>query len=152
MRDPAAGKAGLLVPGAIEHAGPGLQEVCGALGIPPVIHMGSCVDNARILQLCALLATELGVDMADLPVAASSPEWYSEKAAAIGTYAVASGITTHLGHPPNITGSETVTKLALSGLNDLVGACFIIEPDPFKAAELLDAHITAKRQALGLAG
>ncbi len=146
----AAGKAGLLVPEAIEQAGPGLREICGALSIPPVIHMGSCVDNARILQLCALLANELGVDIADLPVAASSPEWYSEKAAAIGTYAVASGIYTHLGHPPNITGSKIVTDLALSGLDDLIGACFVIEPDPFAAADLIDKRITAKRTALGL--
>lgn len=146
----AAGKAGLLLPEAIDQAGPGLREVCGALGIPPVLHMGSCVDNARILQLCALLANELGVDISDLPVAASSPEWYSEKAAAIGTYAVASGISTHLGHPPNITGSPVVTKLALEGLNDLLGARFLVEPDPFKAAEAIDAHISAKRRALGL--
>jgi len=117
----AAGKAGLLVPEAIDQAGPGLKEICGALGIPPVLHMGSCVDNARILQLAALLANEIGVSIADLPLAASSPEWYSEKAATIGTYAVASGIYTHLGHPPNITGSPIVTQLALSGLDDLVG-------------------------------
>ena len=146
----AAGKAGLLVPEAIDQAGPGLQEICGALGIPPVIHMGSCVDNARILQLCALLANELGVDISDLPVAASSPEWYSEKAAAIGTYAVASGIYTHLGHPPNITGSELVTNLVLSGLDDLIGACFVVEPDPFKAADLINERIKSKRTALGL--
>jgi len=146
----AAGKAGLLVPEAIEQAGPGLKEICGALGIPPVIHMGSCVDNARILQLAALLANEIGVSISDLPLAASSPEWYSEKAATIGTYAVASGIYTHLGHPPNITGSPIVTNLALGGLNDLVGGCFGIEPDPFKAAELIDEKIKTKRKGLGL--
>lgn len=145
-----AGKAGLLVPEATEQAGTGLQEVCKALGIPPVLHFGSCVDNARILQLCGILANELGVDISDLPVAASSPEWYSEKAAAIGTYAVASGIDTHLGHPPNIVGSEMITGLALSGLKDLVGASFLVEPDPFKAAELLDLRIRDKRTALGL--
>ncbi|MEN8188260.1 MAG: anaerobic carbon-monoxide dehydrogenase catalytic subunit [Thermodesulfobacteriota bacterium] len=146
----AAGKAGLLVPEAIEQAGPGLKEICGSLGVPPVIHMGSCVDNARILQLAALLANELGVAISDLPLAASSPEWYSEKAATIGTYAVASGIYTHLGHPPNITGSPIVTNLALEGLDDLVGACFGIEPDPFKAAELIDERIKIKRKGLGL--
>jgi carbon-monoxide dehydrogenase catalytic subunit len=146
----AAGKAGLLVPDAIEMAGPGLRAVCGSLGIPPVLHYGSCVDNARILQLCAALANALGVDISDLPVGASSPEWYSEKAAAIGLYAVASGIYTHLGHPPNILGSETVTNLAVSGLEDLVGASFVIEPDPVKAAELFDIRIRAKRKALGL--
>lgn len=146
----AAGKAGLLVPDAIEMAGPGLKKVCGALGIPPVLHYGSCVDNARILQLCAALADALNVDISDLPVGASSPEWYSEKAAAIGLYAVASGIYTHLGHPPNILGSETVTNLAVSGLEDLVGASFVIEPDPVKAAELFDERIRAKRRGLGL--
>lgn len=146
----AAGKAGLLVPEAIEMAGPGLKEVCGALGVPPVLHMGSCVDNSRILQLCNLIADALGVDVSDLPVGASSPEWYSEKAAAIGTYAVASGICTHLGQPPMITGSETVTNLALNGLEDLFGAKFFIEPDAIKAAEWFDNHIGDKREALGL--
>jgi carbon-monoxide dehydrogenase catalytic subunit len=146
----AAGKAGLLVPEAIEQAGEGLKEICGALGIPPVIHMGSCVDNARILQLAALLANEIGVAISDLPLAASSPEWYSEKAATIGTYAVASGIYTHLGHPPNITGSPIVTNLALGGLDDLVGACFGIESDPFKAADMIDERIKLKRKGLGL--
>ncbi|ADH85043.1 anaerobic carbon-monoxide dehydrogenase catalytic subunit [Desulfurivibrio alkaliphilus] len=146
----AAGKAGLLLPQAIDQAGPGLQEICGALGIPPVVHFGSCVDNSRIIHLCALIAEELGVDISDLPVAASSPEWYSEKAAAIGLYAVASGIYTHLGLPPNILGSPAVTDLALNGLESLVGASFVVEPDPDKAADLLEARIVSKRKALGL--
>ncbi len=146
----AAGKAGLLLPSAIEMAGPGLKKVCGSLGIPPVLHYGSCVDNARIMQLCAALANALDVDISDLPVGASSPEWYSEKAAAIGLYAVASGIYTHLGHPPNILGSETVTNLAVSGLEDLVGATFFIEPDPVKTADLFEERINAKRKGLGL--
>ncbi len=146
----AAGKAGLLVPEGADMAGPGLKAVCNALGIPPVLHYGSCVDNSRILQLCAALAGELGVDISDLPVGASSPEWYSEKAAAIGLYAVASGIYTHLGHPPHILGSSVVTDLAVNGLEDLVGATFVIEPDPVKAAELFDARISMKRLALGL--
>lgn len=146
----AAGKAGLLVPEAIEMAGPGLKEICGALGIPPVLHMGSCVDNSRILQLCAIIANELGVDISDLPVGASSPEWYSEKAAAIGMYAVASGVYTHLGLPPNILGSDIVTNLAVNGLESLVGATFAVEPDPQKAAGLLDSRIQSKRNALGL--
>jgi carbon-monoxide dehydrogenase catalytic subunit len=147
---PAAGKAGLLVPVGIEMAGPGLKEICGALGVPPVLHVGSCVDNSRILHLCGLVANELGVDISDLPVAASSPEWYSEKAAAIATYAVASGIYTHLGLPPNVLGSKTVTDVLLNGLEGLVGASFVVEADPVKGAALLDARITKKRVALGL--
>jgi carbon-monoxide dehydrogenase catalytic subunit len=146
----AMGKAGLLLPEAAEEASPALRGLLKTLGIPPVLHVGSCVDNSRIIHLCAVLANALGVDMDALPVAASAPEWYSEKAAAIGLYAVASGITTHLGLPPMILGSPLVTKLALEGLNQVVGAAFIVEADPVKAAELLDKHISAKRQALGL--
>ncbi len=145
----AMGKAGLMMPDAKELAGEGLAETCGALGIPPVLHVGSCVDNSRILHLCSVLANHAGLDISDLPVAASAPEWYSEKAAAIGLYAVASGITTHLGLPPNITGSDTITNLALDGLNDVFGAAFCVEPDPMAAADLLNKHISKKRLALG---
>ncbi|MFZ5811135.1 MAG: anaerobic carbon-monoxide dehydrogenase catalytic subunit [Thermodesulfobacteriota bacterium] len=145
-----AGKQGLLMPQAADLAGPGLSAVCKALGIPPVLHMGSCVDNSRIIQLCGMLADALGVDISDLPVAAAAPEWYSEKAATIGLYAVASGIFTVLGLAPPILGSKTVTDLAVSGLDDVLGACFAVEGDPVKAAELIDARITAKRTALGL--
>ena len=146
----AAGKAGLLMPEGRSMAGPGLQEVCAALNIPPVLHMGSCVDNARIIQLCAAIADALGVDIADLPVWGASPEWYSEKAVAIGLYCVASGIPVQIGTPPQITGSSEVTDLALHGLEDLVGASFLVEADPEKAAELMDKRIIAKRIGLGL--
>ncbi|MGL1933264.1 MAG: anaerobic carbon-monoxide dehydrogenase catalytic subunit [Desulfotalea sp.] len=146
----AAGKAGLLMPEGIEMAGPGIKKVCGSLGIPPALHYGSCVDNSRVMQLVAALANALNVDISDLPVGASSPEWYSEKAAAIGMYAVASGVYTHLGLPPNILGSELVTDLAVNGLEDLVGATFFIEQDPIKTADMFDIRIKEKRKALGL--
>ena len=146
----AAGKAGLLMPESTALAGPGLQEVCGSLGIPPVLHMGSCVDNSRVIQLCAAIADTLGVDIADLPVWGASPEWYSEKAVAIGLYCVASGIPVHIGTPPHITGSKVVTDLALEGLEELVGAHFLVEEDPKKAADIMDERIKAKRKGLGL--
>jgi anaerobic carbon-monoxide dehydrogenase catalytic subunit len=146
----AMGKAGLMVPDAADQASEGLKAVCRSLGIPPVLHVGSCVDNSRILHLCGVLANALGVDISDLPVAASAPEWYSEKAAAIGLYAVASGIFTHLGLPPNILGSKLVTNLAVQGLEDVVGAVFYVEPDPFRAAEVIDQRIKNKRKGLGL--
>ena len=146
----ATAKAGFKVPSAIEMAGPGLKEICGALGIPPVLHMGSCVDNVRILVLVSALANALGVDISDLPVAGSAPEWYSEKAVTIGTYFVASGVTTHLGPMPPITGSMNVVNLLTQGLGDVLGATFTVEPDPEKAAVFLRRHIEGKRQALGL--
>jgi carbon-monoxide dehydrogenase catalytic subunit len=143
-------KAGFKLPEAADMAGPGLKEICNALGIPPVLHMGSCVDNVRILVLVSALADALGVDISDLPVAGSAPEWYSEKAVTIGTYFVASGVTTHLGPMPPITGSMNVVNLLTDGLKDVVGATFAVEPDPEKAAVFLRKTIEAKRKALGL--
>jgi carbon-monoxide dehydrogenase catalytic subunit len=143
-------KAGFKLPEAADMAGPGLQEICNALGIPPVLHMGSCVDNVRILVLVSALANALGVDISDLPVAGSAPEWYSEKAVTIGTYFVASGVTTHLGPMPPITGSMNVVSLLTDGLKDVVGATFAVQPDPEKAAHFLRQTIEEKRKALGL--
>ena len=146
----AAGKAGLQVPEAKELAGPGLKEICGLLNIPPSLHVGSCVDNSRIVVIACALANAIGVDIDKLPLAAAAPEWYSEKAATIAFYAMASGIFTVLGVMPPIAGSKKITELATSGLNDVFGACFAVEPDPAKAAELIINHITEKRKGLGL--
>ncbi len=146
----ASAKAGFKTTDALKLAGPGLQEVCGALGIPPVLHFGSCVDNVRILVLAAALANALGTDISALPIAGAAPEWYSEKAVSIGTYCVASGIYTVLGPMPPITGSMNVVKLLTEGLEDVLGATFAVEPDPEKAAALMIAHIEKKRAGLGL--
>ena len=143
-------KAGFKTMSALEMCGPGLKEICGALNIPPVLHVGSCVDNVRILVLVAALANALGCDISDLPVAGSAPEWYSEKAITIGCYFVASGVFTHLGPMPPITGSINVVKLLTEGLNEVVGATFAVEPDPVKAARVIMSHIESKRKALGL--
>jgi carbon-monoxide dehydrogenase catalytic subunit len=144
-------KAGFKVADSIRYAGPGLKEVCGSLGIPPVLHFGSCVDNVRILVLAAALADALGTDISDLPLAGAAPEWYSEKAVSIGAYAVASGIYTVLGPMPPITGSMNVVKLLTEGLTDVVGAAFAVEPDPEAAALLIRRHIENQRGRLGLA-
>ncbi len=146
----ANGKAGQMLPESAALAGPGLRSVCEALGIPPVLHMGSCVDNSRVIALAAALAGYLDVDIDQLPLAGAAPEWYSEKAVAIGAYVVASGITTVLGVQPPIFGSPHVVQLLADGLDGVVGAKFAVEPDPDKAALLIRRHIEAKREALGL--
>lgn len=143
-------KAGFKVAEAADLAGPGLKEICGALGIPPVLHLGSCVDNVRILVLASALADALGTDISDLPLAGAAPEWYSEKAATIGCYFVASGVYTVLGPMPPVTGSMNIVGLLTQGLDDVVGATFAVEPDPEKAAVLIRRHIEAKRGNLGL--
>jgi carbon-monoxide dehydrogenase catalytic subunit len=146
----ADGKAGLMVPEAAELAGPGLKAVCKALGIPPVLHVGSCVDNSRIIALGAALANTLGVDISALPLAGAAPEWYSEKAVAIGVYVVASGIFTVLGIAPPVFGSPNIVKLLTEGLEGVFGATFAVEPDPNRAAVLIRRHIEKKRQGLGI--
>lgn len=146
----ACAKAGLLLPEAAEQAGPGLAAVCKALGIPPVLHMGSCVDISRILVTVAAIANALGVDISDLPAAGAAPEWMSEKAVSIGAYVVGSGIFTVLGTVPPVLGGKKLTELLTKGAEDVLGAAFAVETDPLKAAELILEHITAKRKSLGI--
>ncbi|UCH34301.1 MAG: anaerobic carbon-monoxide dehydrogenase catalytic subunit [Armatimonadota bacterium] len=147
-------KHGLLQPeAAVEYAGKGLQEVCEAVGMPPVLHVGSCVDNSRILIACCEMVKEggLGEDISDLPVAGAAPEWMSEKAVAIGMYVVGSGIFTVFGTPLPVLGSQAVTDfLCGDELEDMVGARWAFEVDPIKAAHLMMDHIEKKRAALKL--
>lgn len=146
----AVAKAGLMLPEAAAQAGEGLRGVCEALGIPPVLHMGSCVDISRILTVCAAVANALGVDISDLPVAGAAPEWMSEKAVSIGAYVVSSGIFTVLGTVPQVLGSPLVTQILTTTANDVVGAAFAVETDPIKGAGLMIAHMDGKRKALGI--
>jgi carbon-monoxide dehydrogenase catalytic subunit len=148
----ACAKQGLLTPEVMEQCGPGLKEVCQAIGIPPVLHIGSCVDNTRILTVLAQSATEggLGDDISDLPVAGFAPEWMSEKAISIGTYFVASKITTWMGVGSPVAGCEEVTNLITEGWKNKVGAALYFKSDHEKALKDSLAHIDAKRAALKL--
>jgi anaerobic carbon-monoxide dehydrogenase catalytic subunit len=146
----ASGKAGLLRPEAASLAGDSLRAVCESLKIPPVLHMGSCVDNSRILVLAAELGNALNVPIHKLPIAGAAPEWYSQKAVSIGAYFVASGVYTVLGVMPHITGSLHVVSLLTEGLKGAVNASFSVEPDPVKASVLISNHIERKRTELGI--
>jgi anaerobic carbon-monoxide dehydrogenase catalytic subunit len=156
----ALAKAGLMTPEATNTlAGDGLKAVLTAVGhaaglnnpLPPVLHMGSCVDNSRIADLLKAIATYLGVAIKDLPVAASAPEHQHEKALSIGTWAVALGLQTHLGVTPQVLGGKKVAEI-LTGptVESLLGGRFYIESDPIKAARGLIEHIKTKRKALGI--
>jgi carbon-monoxide dehydrogenase catalytic subunit len=149
----AAGKYGLLTPeAASQYCGPGLAEVCETVGIPPVLHMGACVDNSRILMAATacVKAGGLGTDISDLPAAGAAPEWMSEKAIAIGQYFVASGVYTLFGVTWPTTGSEILTDYLFKGLEEVYGGKWDFEPDPELAAKKMIAHIDAKRKALGI--
>jgi carbon-monoxide dehydrogenase catalytic subunit len=144
---------GLLTPeSAHVYCGPGLAEVCETVGIPPVLHLGSCVDNSRIL----LAATEvvkaggLGNDICDLPAAGSAPEWMSEKAISIGQYFVSSGVYTVFGYHFPTTGAPVFQNYLFEELEKLYGGMWDLEADPIKHARKMIAHIDKKRKALGI--
>lgn len=149
----ACGTHGLLTPGtASVYCGAGLAEVCETVGIPPVLHLGSCVDNSRIL----LAATEvvkaggLGNDICDLPVAGSAPEWMSEKAIAIGQYFVSSGVYTVFGYHMPLDGAPEFKKYLYEGMENEYGGKWDCEADPIKHAHKMIAHIDKKRKELGI--
>ncbi|KJR96968.1 MAG: carbon monoxide dehydrogenase [Desulfobulbaceae bacterium BRH_c16a] len=149
----ACGIHGLLTPeSAAVHCGPGLAEVCETVGIPPVLHLGSCVDNSRIL----LAATEvvkaggLGKDICDLPAAGSAPEWMSEKAIAIGQYFVASGVYTVFGYHMPLDGAPVFKDYLYKEMEKMYGGKWDCEPDPIKHAHKMIAHIDKKRKELGI--
>ncbi len=144
----AAAKAGLMSKDARKLAGKGLATVCDLVDIPPVLHMGSCVDNTRILNLVGELAKFLNLDISDLPVVGVAPEWMSEKAVAIGTYVVSSGIDTWLGIMPPVIGSREVMDILTNKIQDMVGARFYFEEDPVKAANQMIERIEEKRKIL----
>ncbi len=149
----ACAKAGLMVPeAAAEYAGEGLASVCETVGIPPVLHMGACIDNSRILMAATAMVKDggLGDDISDLPVAGAAPEWMSEKAIAIGQYFVASGVFTVFGVTWPTLGSEEVTDYLFKGMEDMYGGMWAFERDPIKMAKLMIEHIDKKRKALGI--
>jgi len=149
----AAGKAGLMLPEAArEFCGPGLAEVCETVGIPPVLHMGACIDNSRILIAATAMVKDggLGDDLSDLPVAGAAPEWMSEKAIAIGQYFVASGVYTVFGTNFPTLGSKEFSNHLFNDMEEMYGGKWAFEPDPVKAAHLMIDHIDSKRKALGI--
>jgi carbon-monoxide dehydrogenase catalytic subunit len=149
----ACAKAGLLTPeAAYQYAGRGLQEICEAVGIPPVLHVGACVDNSRVLIACCQMIREggLGEDLSDLPVAGGAPEWMSEKAVAIGMYVVGSGIFTVFNNPLPVQGAPGLHDYLTRGMESEVGATWAWESDPVEGARLMLDRINSKRGALKL--
>jgi carbon-monoxide dehydrogenase catalytic subunit len=149
----ACAKHGLMKPEfAFQYAGKGLQEICRAVGIPPVLHVGSCVDNSRILRILSNVVAEggLGEDISDLPVAGAAPEWMSEKAVSIGMYFVVSGVYTVIGKPLPVMGSKNVYNYLTNEMEEEVGGKWAFEEDPIEAAHKMLKHIDKKRKVLKL--
>lgn len=149
----AAAKAGLMDPEkAKDYCGAGLKRVCELAGIPPVLHMGSCVDISRMLILAAELAKDSGLNISQLPVVGCAPEWMSEKAVSIGNYVVASGLDTYLGVDPYVSGSSEICDLLTgeNGINKWVEAKYTVEKDIEKLGDMMIERIEQKRAALGI--
>ena len=148
----AAAKAGLMDKAAKELCGEGLKRVCELVDIPPVLHMGSCVDISRMMILASDIAKDWGINISQVPVVGCAPEWMSEKAVSIGNYVVATGIDTFLGVDPYTKGSAEVTALLQGehGVKDWVEANFTVETDIEKLGDRMIEAIEAKRAALGI--
>ena len=148
----AAAKAGLMDPDAKEYCGEGLKRVCELVGIPPVLHMGSCVDISRMMLLASDIAKDWGINISQIPLCGCAPEWMSEKAVSIGNYVVATGIDTYLGVDPYTKGSSEVVELLQGehGVKDWVEARFIVDTDIESLGDKMIAGIEAKRAALGI--
>jgi len=157
----ASAKAGFLVGDAgLDRVGPGLREICETVGIPPVLHMGSCVDNTRILTVLTQMVAEggLGDDIDEIPAVGIAPEWMSEKALAIATYCVASGVYVMMGGSNPVEGrrekvpeSTLVSDYMSSGWEELYGGKLEFLDDADEMVTRTLAHIDLKRAALGLA-
>ncbi|MCD8329717.1 MAG: anaerobic carbon-monoxide dehydrogenase catalytic subunit [Lachnospiraceae bacterium] len=146
----AAAKAGLMSKEAKKFCGDGLRRVCELADIPPVLHMGSCVDISRMMILVSNMSKDSGWDINKMPVVGCAPEWMSEKAVSIGNYVVATGLDTYLGVYPQTKGSSKVDGLLQGGLKDWVGACYHVELDIDKLGDAIIEGIEAKRTALGI--
>jgi carbon-monoxide dehydrogenase catalytic subunit len=148
----ALAKAGLTTPEAAHLAGPGLKEVCETVGMPPVLGMGACVDNSRILIAAAEMVKVggLGESIADLPAAGCAPEYMSEKAICIGQYFVASGVYTVFGVTFPIVENTKFHKHLFEELEELGVGKWGFATDPYEMARMMIAHIDKKRKALGI--
>lgn len=142
--------AGLCSLDAAELAGDGLKSVCKALNIPPVLSFGTCTDTGRISMLVTALADHLNVDIPDLPIAVTAPEWMEQKATIDGIFAVAYGAYTHLSPTPFITGAPNLVKLVTEDVEGLTGGKVALGDDPVQVANDIEAHIVSKRKKLGL--
>jgi carbon-monoxide dehydrogenase catalytic subunit len=156
----ASAKLGLLLGEAgLDQVGSGLREICETVGIPPVLHMGSCVDNTRILTVLTQMVEEggLGDDIDQIPAVGLAPEWMSEKALSIGTYCVASGAYVIFGGssplegmPDKVSGSADVLNYISEGWEALYGGKMEFIEDPDEMIKRTLEHIDKKRAALGL--
>ncbi|WP_148412104.1 anaerobic carbon-monoxide dehydrogenase catalytic subunit [Murimonas intestini] len=141
---------GLMRPEAAELAGDGLKEVCKSLGIAPVLNFGPCLAIGRLEIVATELAQALNIDMPQLPLVLSAPQWLEEQALADGCFGLALGLPLHLGQQPFIAGSDLAVKVLTEDMKQITGGQVIVELDPVKAADKIEAVIDDKRKGLNI--
>jgi carbon-monoxide dehydrogenase catalytic subunit len=149
----ACGGVGYLTPEmALDNAGPGLREVCEAIGIPPILHLGACVDNTRILTIASAMAAEGGLsdEIGGMPAVGIAPEWITEKAVSIGMYFAASGVPCIFGGQSPVESSKEVTRIMTEVWFERFKGALHFEPDPEKILALALDYIDKAREALKL--
>jgi carbon-monoxide dehydrogenase catalytic subunit len=145
-----ATKAGLVNMDSKWQCGAGLRRVCDLVGIPPILHMGACIDISRMMLLASGIARDWGVDTTQIPVIGCAPEWMSEKAVSIANYVVSTGLDVYLGIEPQVKGSTQMMELITEGTRKLTGGGYIISTDPHALVKNMLDGIEAKREALGI--
>jgi carbon-monoxide dehydrogenase catalytic subunit len=141
---------GLMMPEAAQLAGPKLRAVCEKLGIPPVLNFGPCLAIGRLELVATELAEALSIDIPQLPLVLSAPQWLEEQALADGAFGLALGLPVHLGLPPFVTGSSTAVKVLTEDMLSLTGGQILINPDAKESADMLEGIINEKRAALNI--
>jgi len=141
---------GLMIPQAAEFAGPKLKAVCQKLGIPPVLNFGPCLAIGRLETVAVELAKVLNIDLPQLPLVLSAPQWLEEQALADGAFGLALGLPLHLGLPPFVTGSKVAVKVLTEDMKQLTGGQVIINSDAKESANILENIILEKRKALNI--
>jgi carbon-monoxide dehydrogenase catalytic subunit len=139
-------QAGLMVYEGAQYAGEGLHSVCEAVGLPPVLNMGTSIDNCRILIAASAIVQQAKLgDISDLPACIASTENLSDKAAAIGQCFVSSGFYTISGGTSPTNGNELSDDM-----EKMFGGMWGFETDPLQMAQKMVTHIDNKRKALGI--
>ncbi len=141
---------GLMTPEAAKLAGPKLRAVCEKLNIPPVLNFGPCLAIGRLEIVATELAEAIGIDIPQLPLVLSAAQWLEEQALADGCFGLALGLPLHLGLPPFVTGSKTVTKVLTEDMKELTGGQVIINADAKESADILEKIIEERRSALNI--
>ena len=137
-------------PAAEELAGDELKEVCKSLGIPPVLNFGPCLAIGRMELVAGEIAHDLGIDIPQLPIVISAPQWLEEQALADGAFALALGFTVHLGLAPFVTGSPVALDVLTNQMKELTGGQLMVDTDIDASADALENVIMEKRRGLGL--